>query len=486
MTPRLESLDDLPADVARPAYLPRAHGIGIVHLGVGAFHRAHQAPATDDALAADGGDWRIQGVSLTRPDAARRLNPQNGLYTLLVRAPEATTARVIGAIAHVLTAPDAPERVLERLADPAVRVVSLTVTEKAYGLDAATGGLDLKHPSVAADLAHPEAPTGPLGYLVEALARRRNARTAPFTPLCCDNLPHNGAVLGRLVLELAERRDPTLARWIEREVPFPSTMVDRITPASTETTFADAARLTGCRDEAAVETEPFSQWVIEDRFATMRPPWEAGGALLVEDVRAHERMKLRMLNGAHSLIAYLGVLANLTFVRDVMAVPVMAALVRRHMVEAAASLGAVPGIDLDHYAEALCARFANKAIAHKTAQIAMDGTQKLPQRLLEPAVEALDGGRPVDTFALAVAAWMAFVHVTAEVSDPRAGEIRAALDGVPGEPRALAGALERGVAGLFPRALQTSGVWRGALEGALGRLLAGDVRAACRPLVAGG
>ncbi|MEO1090495.1 MAG: mannitol dehydrogenase family protein [Pseudomonadota bacterium] len=476
MNRRLDDLDRLTTTVTRPDYRPAAHGTGVLHFGVGAFHRAHQAPATDDALAHTGGDWRIEGVSLKRPEAAKQLNPQNGLYTLLVRGPGGTRARVIGALGQVHTAPEAPERVLDRLADPAVRVVSLTVTEKAYGLDPATGGLDLDHPAIRHDLATPDRPAGVVGYLVQGLGRRRAAGTPPFTPLSCDNLRENGSLLRRLALDFADRLDPELRRWIERDVPFPCTMVDRITPASTERTLADAARLTGFADHAAVETEPFVQWVLEDRFASGRPAWEAGGALFVDDVRPYETMKLRMLNGAHSLIAYLGVLGGLEFVRDVMARPALASIVSRHMRAAARTLESVPGVDLERYASDLATRFANPAIAHHTRQIAMDGTQKLPQRLLEPALVAAEAGSPLDTYAVAVAAWMRYASGrddhgrSIDVVDPRDDEIRTALRSGPTSPADIIDSLVNGVPGLFPERLARHRDWREMLERQLDRL----------------
>uniref|UniRef100_UPI0028B06FC7 mannitol dehydrogenase family protein n=1 Tax=Rhizobium sp. TaxID=391 RepID=UPI0028B06FC7 len=337
-------------------------------------------------------------------------------------------------------------------------------TEKAYGFDAAIGGLDLKHADIAADLANRHAPRGVIGYLVEGLARRRAKGVAPFTPLSCDNLPSNGAVLKRLVIDFAGRVDPELKAWIESNVPFPSTMVDRITPASTEATYRDAETLIGRVDLVAIETEPFTQWVIEDRFANGRPQWEKAGALMVEDVSAYEKMKLRMLNGAHSLLAYLGYIGGYEFIRDVMDDTGLAALARRHMNAAAATLDPVPGIDLEAYADELTARFANKAIAHRTYQIAMDGTQKLPQRLLEPATEALADGSKAETYAIAVAAWMRYAlgidrnGKAYELRDPRATEIAALLADIPRNGGAVAAALFT-LPGLFPAALTEDLAW---------------------------
>ncbi|MGR9206845.1 mannitol dehydrogenase family protein [Rhizobium leguminosarum] len=464
MTERLQTLSGLAPTAKLPAYDRNQLKSGILHLGPGAFFRAHFAPFTDAALAASGGDWGIEVASLRTADVADHLNEQNGLYTMLIRDTSGTTAQMIGPILRAHVATRDPAGLLDRLEDPAIRIVSLTVTEKAYGMDTATGGLDLNHADVAADLANRHAPRGVIGYLVEGLSRRRAKGIAPFTPLSCDNLPSNGAVLKRLVLDFAERVDPSLRQWIEANVPFPSTMVDRITPASTEATYQDAERLTGRQDLAAIETEPFTQWVIEDHFANGRPAWEKAGALMVTDVSAYEKMKLRMLNGAHSLLAYLGYIGGYEFIRDVMDDAGLAALAYRHMHAAARTLDAVPGIDLDDYASELIARFANKAIAHRTYQIAMDGTQKLPQRLLEPATEALAHGDKAETYAIAVAAWMRYAigeHGNGEryeLRDPRAGEIAALIADVPRTGLAISAALFT-LPGLFPAALTGHRAW---------------------------
>lgn len=427
---RLVNSEGLPESVAVPGYDRDAATTGIVHLGIGGFHRAHQAVYTDDAMAAAGGNWMIEGVSLRHPDMAARLNPQNGLFSVTERDGEGTSTRVIGSVRRVHVAPENPETVLARLADPGVRVVSLTVTEKAYGYSGPERKLDPAHPAMAADLAVPESPVGPVGYLVEGLARRHLAGTGPFTALCCDNIPANGNVLKRLVVDLAASRDDTLARWIETEVPFPSTMVDRIVPAPDEATYRMAEQALGKKDEAAVVTEPFRQWVIEDEFADDRPAWEAGGALFVSDVAPYEQMKLRMLNGAHSLLAWLGFGAGFETVLDAMRYAPLARIVRRHMDQAARSLPAAPGgIDLQIYADDLCARFLNPGIAYATHQIASDSSQKLPQRILEPAAAALKAGLPTETYAIAVAGFMRYMTgrredgSTYDLRDPNGSEL---------------------------------------------------------------
>lgn len=373
-----------------PAYRPEDHASGIVHLGLGNFARAHLVAYTDDVLARKGGDWRVVGVSLRGTAVAESLNPQDGRYTIITRGP-VTEARVIGALERVLSGPAASRDALDAMTSPGCRIVSLTVTEKGYGITS-DGQLDRNHPAVAADLADPETPGGVIGLIVAALSRRKADGLSPFTVLSCDNLSHNGEKLRNAVLAFAdETGGETLSRWIADRATFPSTMVDRITPASTADTAELAAKLTGYEDRAAVETEPFSQWVIEDKFCAGRPEWECADALFVDDVAPYESMKLRMLNGAHSMLAYSGQLSGKTFVRDVMADADHALLVRRHLVAAASTVQGL-AIDLDAYATALAERFANPAIAHSTAQIAMDGTQKLPQRITSPALETLNAG----------------------------------------------------------------------------------------------
>jgi len=463
VTERLHDTAGLLSGVRIPNYHRSLLKASILHLGPGAFFRAHLAAYTDGALAS-GGNWGIEVASLRTTDVVDHLNAQNGLYTLLVRDTARTAAEVIGSVLRAHAASRDPAALLARLEDPAIRIVSLTVTEKAYGRDAASGGLDVAHSDIAHDLTNRHTPRSAVGYLVEGLARRRAKGVAPFTPLSCDNLPANGGVLRRLVLDFAMRTDTSLHDWIAENVPFPSTMVDRITPASTEATYADAERLTGRIDLAAVETEPFAQWVIEDSFANGRPAWEKAGALMVADVAPYEKMKLRMLNGTHSLLAYLGFIRGFDYIRDIMEDTVFASLAQRHMAAAAATLDPLPGIDFDAYADHLTARFANKSIAHRTYQIAMDGTQKLPQRLIEPAIEALAKGDGGDTFATAIAAWMRYAMgvdrngKNYDLRDPRASEIAALLVGVPRNSVAISNALFD-LPGLFPAALRENVDW---------------------------
>lgn len=470
MSGLLTGTEDLPGGVARPGYVRASVTPGILHLGPGAFFRAHLAAYTD-AVLVDGAAWGIETAGLRNAVAADQLNAQNGLYTLLTRSTAGTGAQVVGSVLRGLAPADLPAR----LADPGIRIVSLTITEKAYGLDPASGGLDLRHPDIAADLAG-GAPRSAVGLITAGLAARRAAGLAPFTPLSCDNLPNNGKVLRRLVLEFAGQRDPGLAAWIAANVRFPCTMVDRITPASTATTLADAERLTGRRDLAAVETEAFHQWVIEDDFPQGRPDWDRAGALFAANVAPYEKMKLRMLNGTHSLLAWLGFMAGHDHVRDAIADPVILAAARAHLAVAATALDPVPGVDLAVYAQELLDRFANRAILHRTAQIAGDGTQKLPPRVFDPAVELLARGQDASSHALIVAAWMRYAlgqrrdGLTYALNDPREGEIRAALQGVPHQAPAIAAALFA-LPGLFPPALTGNAGWRAQVIAALEPLI---------------
>ncbi|WP_332678232.1 mannitol dehydrogenase family protein [Brevundimonas sp.] len=419
---RLSALtqDRLAASVARPGYDRQAQACGIVHLGLGAFHRAHQAVYTDDAMAAGDRDWGVVGVSMRSADVRDALEPQDGLYTVSDRDGSGETVRLIGAVQRLLVAPEAPEAVVAAMADPAVQVVTLTVTEKGYHR-APGGGLA---PRLGA--AEMDRPTTIHGFMAAGLARRRAAGLPGLSVISCDNLAGNGAQTAALLDEFLERVDAGLAAWTRAECAFPSTMVDRIVPAATPARLdATAARL-GLRDEAAVTTEPFRQWVIEDRFAGPRPRWEAGGAEFVSDVGPYETAKLRMLNGAHSALAYLGLRRGHVFVHEAVADPSLRALVDRLMrIEAPASFAPAPGQDLDAYADALLARFANPALAHRLSQIAMDGSQKIPQRWLETLQARQDRGETSPAIVEALAGWA--LHVRGDngpVDDPAADDLK--------------------------------------------------------------
>ena len=399
-------LGSLPNGVTLPGYDRGKLAPGIVHLGVGAFHRAHQAAYIDDCLSSGETGWGIVGVSLRSAETRDALSPQDGLYTLAIRGSGGEQLRVIGSIGSMLVAPEDPGAVLAALADAHTRIVTLTITEKAY-LRAAGGGLDTAHPDIVSDLARPELPKTAHGFLAEALRRRRAAGVAPFTVLCCDNLPANGATLHRLMIEFAALRDPDLARHIADEVAFPSSMVDRIVPATTDADRARVTRQLGVSDAWPVMTEPFCQWVIEDRFPSGRPAWEQFGVTMVEDVRPFEDMKLRLLNGSHSAIAYLGLMSGHDTVDKSFADPAIKSFVEALWAEAIPTLPGNAGLDTASYTAQLAERYSNTALAHRTAQIANDGSQKLPQRIVASALERLEAGALPRHLTMVVAAWIA-------------------------------------------------------------------------------
>jgi fructuronate reductase len=446
--PRLSNatLADLPPSIGRPRYDRGGVTTGIVHLGIGAFHRAHQAVYTDDILADESG-WGIVAASLRSPATRDALAPQDGFYTLAVRSGEGEALRVIGSVSNVFVVSEDGEVLVAAMADPRVRIVSLTITEKGYCHDPATGVLNEAHPDIRSDLAAPEAPGTAPGLIVEALARRRAAGIAPFTVLTCDNLPSNGEMVKRILDRFAALRDADLGAYVADALACPATMVDRITPATTDADRARIATELGVWDAWPVVTEPFSQWVIEDRFPIGRPAWEKAGAELVSDVAPYELMKLRLLNGAHSSLAYLGYLAGYELVSEAMSDPAFARFARGLMEEVTPTLALPAGVDLAAYKAALIERFRNPALKHRTWQICMDGSQKLPQRLLGSIRDCLRLGAPFDRLALGVAAWMRYVTGVDEegqaidVRDPLAERLRGIADRAGPEAARLAPAL---------------------------------------------
>ncbi|APP78857.1 mannitol dehydrogenase family protein [Xanthomonas hortorum] len=403
----IATLGHLPTTVLTPNYNAKHTTIGIVHLGAGAFHRAHQAVYIDDLLAHDP-TWAISAVSLHSPHVRDALRPQDGLYTLAL-LDEHPQLRIIAAIREVLCAADEQAAVLARLADPAVRLVTLTITEKGYCLAGDT--LDLTHPDIAHDIAHPATPRSAIGYLVAGLRQRRQQGNAPFTVLSCDNLPDNGSLLRRAVLLLAQQNDPALAGWIDQHVTFPRSMVDSITPATNDALRTQVHTQTGLHDAWPIQRERYTQWVIEDRFCNGRPAFERAGVTLSDDIAGYARAKLRLLNGPHSALAYLGSLLELETVADAMCHPQLAAFVETLMREdIAPTLQPMQGFDPQHYSDAILARFRNPAIRHLLAQIAWDGSQKIPVRLLTAISDALAAGRRIDRLCLPVAAWLHFVR----------------------------------------------------------------------------
>lgn len=409
--PRLSSgtLGSLSASVHRPGYSREDTGVGQVHLGVGAFMRAHVAYYNDEAMNVAGGDWGIAGVSLRRPNVRDQLSPQDCLYTLAICAQQAVDYRVIGSIKSIDVAPEDPQKIVALIADPAVSVVTLTVTEKGYGIAPDSGALDTSNPDIGHDLSQLELPRTTLGFLAAGLDRRRNSGGGPVAIVSCDNLPDNGVRLRGALSEFVALARPKLRGWLDENTSFPSTMVDRITPATTTADIADCRAAIGLVDEGLVRTEPFTQWVIEDNFPGSRPAWEAAGAQIVDDVEPYESAKLRLLNGPHSALGYLGYLGGYEYVHDAMQNSHYAAYIRYMMTNEISPVAPEPeGMRHNEYIDECLARFSNESLRHRTWQIAMDGSQKLPQRMLNTIRAQLKCGGSIAGISLAVAAWMRY------------------------------------------------------------------------------
>jgi fructuronate reductase len=432
--PRLSRLtmNSVPRDVALPAYDREAVTRGVVHLGLGAFHRAHQALYTEAAL--QGGDtrWGICGVSLRDPRMTQALAAQDLLYSVTERHGDASRTRIVGAVVQALSATNALSQVIEAIADPAVAVITSTVTEKGYGRHPATSNLDTDDADIRHDLANPQAPRSTLGVLAAGI--RRRPAGAPLSIVCCDNMANNGDTLRKLLVQYTGLVDPSLARRIDGDIALPNAMVDRIVPAATAQSLAWAEQRLGLRDDAAIVCEPFTQWVIEDRFAGPRPAWEDAGALLTDDVRPYQAMKLRLLNGTHSAIAYAGQLCGLDSVSDAMADPVVGAFARGVMDDLRATVAVPAGYDVARYSGELLRRFENPALAHRTQQIAMDGTQKIPVRWLPAQRESVAAGIERPHLERALALWLHYLAsersdsgAQLAVSDPGAPALAARL-----------------------------------------------------------
>jgi fructuronate reductase/mannitol 2-dehydrogenase len=446
--------------VRLPRFDPAGVTAGIVHLGLGGFHRAHMARYTHTLMEQrpDTLSWGIIGAGLMPADRRMQesLGPQDNLYTLVERDAAGETVSVIGSLAGVIFAGDSSAALLDAIDRPDIRIVSLTVTEHGYCLNRSTKRLDPDHALIRLDLAHPERPSSAIGIVVEALRHRREARTTPFTALSCDNIQHNGNVLRDAVLALARLRDTALADWIAESVSFPSTMVDRITPVTAEADIAALADRYGIIDRWPVVSETFTQWVIEDRFPTGRPAWEDAGAQFVDDVAPYEFMKLRLLNASHLAVAGLGRLAGYVTIDEAMADPLvsryMSALMDR---ETGPRLPDVPGIDLPQYKKTLIERFANPAIKDTVERVNTDAPLNI---LVDPIRDRLRANQSLDLLALALAAWLRRVRGEDEqgqpidVRHPLAEQLRVkAIEGGP-DPRPLLGMVQLfGDTGTDPR-----------------------------------
>jgi len=412
---------DLP--LAVPQYDRSRLRAGIVHLGVGGFHRAHQAMYLDRLMnAGEALDWAVCGVGVLPHDARMRdaLTSQDGLYTLVLKHPDGTLeGRVIGSIVEFLLAPDDPEAVLEKMASPEIRIVSLTVTEGGYNVNPVTGEFDADDPAVRADLEPGAVPATTFGLVTEALRRRRDRGVPPFTVQSCDNIQGNGDVAHRMFSAFARLKDPELAAWIEEHVPFPNSMVDRITPVTTDDDRAMVAERFGVDDAWPVVAEPFTQWVVEDRFADGRPPYEEVGAQLVDDVEPYELMKLRLLNASHQALCYLGYLAGYRYAHEVCADETFVRFLRDYMArEGAPTLLPVPGVDLDEYQATLIERFANPHVRDTLARLCAESSDRIPKWLL-PVVRAnLESGGEIHRSAAVVAAWARYDEAVDEQGEP--------------------------------------------------------------------
>lgn len=474
-------LPQLPQAVRQPAYDRNALRAGMAHIGVGAFHRAHQAEYTDDLLERRFDRWGVVGINIRPPHLAPTLGRQGGLYTRLLRENSHAEARVVGSILSVVDAQEDPAPALAVLASPDIDVVTLTVTEKGYCHKPATGVLDEEAPGIAHDLADISVPRTLPGLLARGMELRRTSHGRPLTVVSCDNIPANGVILRNVVRAVAERRGQRLEGWIEANAAFPSAMVDRIAPAVTPADAAHVEQNFGYRDGAVAVGEPFRQWVIEKRFAGRVPQWDLVGATFVDEVEPFEHLKMRVLNGAQTALCYLGVLAGHEHTSDDMRDPLLERFVRRMLLEETLStLAPVPGIEARAYVEQSLQRLRNTAIRHRNHQIATDGSQKIVQRLLNPIRERLRRKQGILLLSTAVAAWMAYLVRAASrfgrqwtADDPYAGRIAAIADRIGDDAPALVSAI-LAIDAIFSRELAGSELFRQVLAEGLAGFLGPD------------
>lgn len=405
-----ENLQQLSEEIARPEYERSRMKAGIVHVGVGGFHRSHEACYTDGLMkTGDALEWGICGVGLREPDRkiATVLKKQDFLYTLIVKHPGGKIEnRVIGSLMDFMMGCDDPEAVINRMASPETRIVSLTITEGGYNVNPDTGEFDISNPDAQHDLRNPSQPKLVFGYLTAALRKRRDDGLPAFTVQSCDNIQHNGNLTRKMVLGFARQQDPELAKWIESEVCFPNAMVDRITPVTTEADIKYLEDKFGLLDEWPVTCEPFCQWVIEDNFSNGRPAWEQAGAQFVPDVTPYETMKLRLLNAGHSVLGILGSIFGYETIDKCVSDKLFATYLRKFMdLEATPTLDAVAGIDLDAYKDTLFERFGNPNIKDSLARICLESSSKLPVFLIPTITKNLERGGSIKYAALVIATW---------------------------------------------------------------------------------
>ena len=441
------TLSRLAADVRVPAYDHTRLEQSTVHIGVGGFHRAHQAVYLDDLLHKESSPrWGECGIGLLAGDSRMRdaLIPQDCLYTVVERSAQSQTARVIGSMVDYVYAPEHREKAIEKMAAEEARIVSLTVTEGGYFINEGDGEFTSDHGDIQHDLQHPGEPCSSLGYIAEAMDRRRRRGLPPFTVMSCDNLQGNGHVAKRVLLAFAELRDPLLSKWIAENAAFPNSMVDRITPASTPKDVAFVQERFGFVDAWPVVTEPFIQWVIEDEFCDGRPRWEEVGAELVTDVAPYELMKMRLLNGSHMAMAYLGALFGYTYVHEVMQDERFSNFIAAFMEEVTPVVPRIPGTSVTDYKKTLMHRFSNPTINDQVTRICSEGSAKMPKWVLPSAVELLEKGGPINLLSLVIASWIHYLKRGVDergrpldILDARAAELTSVAKMIGTDPRPM-------------------------------------------------
>jgi mannitol 2-dehydrogenase len=417
------NLATIGASVPVPAYARSAVTPGIVHLGVGGFHRAHQAMYLD-RLMNDGKalDWGIRGIGVLPHDARIHevMQAQGGLYTLVLKDPDGSREpRVVGSVLDVTLAPEDPEAAIEVMADERIRIVSLTVTEGGYNIHAVTGEFDAENPDVVADLAEGAVPRTSFGLVTEALRRRRDRGVPAFTIMSCDNIQGNGHVAHQVFVGFATLKDPELGAWIDAHVTFPNSMVDRITPGTTDADRAEVRDSFGIEDAWPVVCEPFVQWVLEDDFVSGRPPYEDAGVQVVSDVEPYELMKLRLLNASHQALCYFGYLAGYRLVHEVAQDPLFAEFLLAYMErEGTPTLAPVPGIDLDAYRHELISRFSNGEVRDTVARLCAESSDRIPKWLLPVVRHQLATGGEFHCATAVVASWARYAEGVDEAGEP--------------------------------------------------------------------
>ena len=413
----------------RATYDPEAISAGIAHFGIGNFHRSHQAMYIDRLISSGGhDDWGIIGIGVMPGDKLMRdaLAGQDYRYTLVAKSVDGTvSAREIASIRGFLYAPEDPQGVIRLLVDPAIRIVSLTITEGGYNIDRTSGEFDLTNPLIQRDLADPRNPATVFGHITEALRIRREKGITPFTVMSCDNLPENGEVIQRAIITYANALNENLADWIRDNVAFPNSMVDRITPVTTDADRRMVTEAFGVEDAWPVVTEPFTQWVLEDHFTNGRPAFELVDVQMTDDVAPYELMKLRLLNASHQAMAYIGMLRGHTFVHEAVSDPEIEDFLRSYLAEPRVTLPPLPGVDVDAYIESLFERFRNPYIADTLARLAVDASDRIPKFVLPSLRDNLAANRPITMGTRVIAHWAKYLSVADSVTDTLAADLTA-------------------------------------------------------------